>query len=81
MVWSLAWTFVDWNVLGNPDRQKWRKIRYLGGGKEEVERVVGEGFWERGWWAVRLSMGNRFVGWTSEVKNVGKEVGAGYSRW
>ena len=48
---------------------------------EVLEWVFGVGFWAWGWWAVRLSMGNRFVGWTSEVKNVGKEVGAGYSRW
>ncbi|KAH7398778.1 membrane bound O-acyl transferase family-domain-containing protein [Phaeosphaeria sp. MPI-PUGE-AT-0046c] len=79
MVLSVAFTYVEWNLLRIPDKEKWRKIRYVQG-KEEVEDVVGDGFWERAWWGVRLAMGNRYVGWTQESKNVVKEVGPEYSR-
>jgi hypothetical protein len=75
MVLSVVWVYVDWNLLGSPDKEKWHKIR----DKSEDDRVP-QGFWERAWWGVRLATGNRYVGWSNEVKNVPKEVDADYSR-
>jgi hypothetical protein len=79
MVFTCVFTYVDWNILGSPDKEKWGKVRYKVG-KEEKERAS-HGFWERAWWGVRLGVGSRYVGWSCEVKNVPKEVGAEYSRW
>jgi hypothetical protein len=73
VVATALFTYVDWNLLSRPDVEGWRKI----GEKEDVPT----GFAERAWWGVRLSMGNRYVGWTSQVKNVPVEEGAEWSRW
>jgi hypothetical protein len=75
LVLSLVFMYVDWNLLGSPDKERWHKVV-----DPSESDVVPQGFWERVWWAVRLSTGNRFVGWSHEVKNVPKEVGADYSR-
>jgi hypothetical protein len=73
VVMSVLFTYVDLNLLSRPDVERWQKI----GGKEGVPR----GFAERAWWGVRLAMGNRYVGWTSQVKNVPVEDGLEGARW
>lgn len=86
MVLSVTFTYVDWILLASPDVQSWRKIQYHDGketeGSNSLERkdIVPQGFWRRAWWGLRLATTNRYVGWTSEVKNVPKEVPADYSR-
>lgn len=79
MVLSVVWQYVDWVLLKSPDKEGWRKIEY---GKKEENKVekVPEEFWQRVWWGVRLATGNRYVGWSQEVKNVRKEVDADYSK-
>jgi hypothetical protein len=99
LVLSLSFTYLDWVVLGSPDREGWRKLSHRkdvgkGGGKERgmgdgkvvVKKdlnyeVVPRAFWERVWWGLRLAAGNRYVGWSQQVKNVPVEVGPEYSRW
>jgi hypothetical protein len=78
MVLTAIFTYVDWNLLSRPDTERWRKIQYKG---EKPMSEVPIGFWERAWWAARLCTGNRYVGWTSQVKNVPVEVDAEYPRW
>jgi hypothetical protein len=80
MVLTCVFTYVDWNILGSPDKEAWGKTRY-GVGKENAKERVPRGFWKRAWWGVRLGVGSRYVGWSCEVKNVAKEVPADYSRW
>jgi hypothetical protein len=88
MVMTLVFMYVDWNLLSRPDEEKWRKISYetgSGDGKtkrmnEKADTMVPTGFWERAWWGVRLAMGNRYVGWSCQVKNVPVEVDASYPR-
>lgn len=41
---------------------------------------VPQSFLGRLWWAARLTVTNRYVGWSCESKNVPVEVGPGYSR-
>jgi hypothetical protein len=83
---SLCFMYFDWVVLKSPDREKWRKIRYVkregkdGGMKEELEGET-QGFGERLWWALRIASGNRYVGWTQQVKNLPPRVDADYPRW
>ncbi|KAH3910271.1 hypothetical protein HBH56_149490 [Parastagonospora nodorum] len=80
--------YFDWNILGSPDRERWRKIRYdaeepavNGNGHiKKKEDGVPQSFLQRAWWALRLLTGNRYVGWTQEVKNVPKEVSPEYPR-
>jgi hypothetical protein len=81
MVFCMAWGYVDWIVLGSPDREGWCKIRYGSGEKRKEEGKVPQGFWKRAYWGLRLAMGVRYVGWSCEVKNVPVEVDAGYPRW
>jgi hypothetical protein len=80
MVMTCVCMYFDWNMLGSPDREGWRKV-YADedGEKKKVgDEEVPEGFWKRFWWGVRLGMGSRYVGWSCEVKNVPREGG---SRW
>jgi hypothetical protein len=84
-------TWVDWVVLQRPDREGWVKVDRRGESDGDVSKVqkgrgAPSGFWSRLWWAVRLTasgtgVGNRYVGWSCEVKNVPVEVDVGYSRW
>jgi hypothetical protein len=76
MVLSVVWQYIDWILLQSPDREEWGKIHHENGEKEKVPQR----FWQRVWWGVRLASGNRYVGWSQEVKNVNKEVDGGYSR-
>jgi hypothetical protein len=78
MVLTAIFTYVDWNLLSRPDSERWRKIQYR---NEELESEVPTGFWKRAWWAARLCTGNRYVGWTCQVKNVPVEVDAEFPRW
>jgi hypothetical protein len=78
MVLSVVWQYVDWILLQSPDKEAWRKINYQNGGGEKEKAP--QGFWQRVWWGVRLASGNRYVGWSQEVKNVPREVGPEYSR-
>jgi hypothetical protein len=48
--------------------------------KRKEKEAAPEAFWERLWWAIRLSTTNRYVGWSCEAKNVPLEVGAEYPR-
>jgi hypothetical protein len=104
MVVSVVWIYFDWNVLGRPDREGWRKTQYGGEGKkvgekenghvngngganghangqtEKEKHSVPQDFLKRAWWGTRLATGNRYVGWSQEVKNVPKEVAADYPR-
>lgn len=38
-------------------------------------------FWQRLWWATRLSTTSRYTGWSSEAKNVPASVPPSYPRW
>jgi hypothetical protein len=80
MVMTCVWVYFDWNILGSPDREGWRKVHNDEDGekKKAGNGKVPEGFWARFWWGVRLGMGSRYVGWSCEVKNVPREGG---SRW
>jgi hypothetical protein len=73
VVMTALFTYVDWNLLSRPDVEGWRKMG------EKAEDM--KGFWRRAWWGVRLAMGNRYVGWTSQVKNVPVEEGVEGPRW
>jgi hypothetical protein len=66
-VFTQMFTYFDWNILGSPDREGWRKIQY---GAEELavngnghvkkkEDGVPQDFWQRAWWALRLMTGTR----------------------
>jgi hypothetical protein len=83
---SLCFIYFDWIVLNSPDKEKWRKIRYVrregkdGQLKEKMEEEP-KGFGNRLWWALRIASGNRYVGWTQQVKNLPPRVEADYPRW
>ncbi|KAH7116819.1 membrane bound O-acyl transferase family-domain-containing protein [Dendryphion nanum] len=49
--------------------------------KNENIATVPTNFSTRLWWAFRLSMTNRYVGWSNQVKNVPVEFEADYPRW
>ena len=84
-VMCLIFTWIDWILLGSPDKQAWGKIKYLnqkdGTVVEKKEDSPPRGFLNRAWWAARLATTNRYVGWSQQVKNVRMEVGADYPRW
>ena len=82
---STVFVYVDWILLDGPDKERWHKIRYdvKEKGRDEEKKKEGEvpeGFLNRLWWGVRLATGNRYVGWSNQVKNVPVEVDADYSR-
>ena len=72
MVLTLAFTYLDWIVLANPDKEQWHKLR--GGIKEKKEHdrndAVPSTFMQRLWWAARLSVYLRGTGWSHQSKNV-----------
>lgn len=72
MVLTLAFTYFDWIVLANPDREQWHKIR--GETKEKREHDRNDGvpstFMQRLWWAARLTIYLRGTGWSHQSKNV-----------
>jgi hypothetical protein len=79
MMLTCVFVYIDWNILGSPDKENWTKIQY--DRENDKSKGVPQGFWERAWWGVRLGTGSRYVGWSCEVKHVPKEVGAEYPRW
>lgn len=85
LVVSLTFMYLDWVVLKSPDKEKWRKVKYVKGedGKvrEELEGGEMRGFGERFWWAARIAMGPRYVGWSQQVRNAPARVEADYPRW
>jgi hypothetical protein len=81
----LVFTWVDWILLRNPDKQAWGKLKYLkqknGAVEVKKEDSPPQGLLSRAWWGVRLTTTNRYVGWSQQVKGVRMEVGADYPRW
>jgi hypothetical protein len=81
----MVFVWVDWILLGNPDKQAWGKLKYLkqkdGAVVVKKEDSPPQGFLSRAWWGVRLATTNRYVGWSQQVKGVRMEVDADYSRW
>ncbi|KAH7075826.1 membrane bound O-acyl transferase family-domain-containing protein [Paraphoma chrysanthemicola] len=75
---ACIWTYVDWNILNSPDKEQWRRVRSQDGISKHD--TVPQGFWTRMWWGVRLATGNRYLGWTCQVKNVPVEVDEEYPR-
>ena len=71
MVLTLVFTYLDWIVLANPDKEQWHKIR--GETKEKKEHDRNDGvpstFMQRLWWAARLSVYLRGTGWSHQSKN------------
>lgn len=47
---------------------------------ENLSGGAGTTFWSRLWWAIRLSLTNRYVGWSNQVKNINMEVPPTYPR-
>lgn len=50
-------------------------------GNPVEKRYVPASFLQRFWWSGRLATTNRYVGWSSEVKNVPASVPSTYPRW
>lgn len=87
MVTARCLEYADQVVLGSAWRERWRKVRYVkinDGQDGEVKEVLEDmprTFWSRAYWGLRIAMGNRYVGWSQQVKNVPPRVSATYSRW
>lgn len=47
---------------------------------EIIPGGAGTTFWSRMWWGARLSVTNRYVGWSCQVKNINMEVPSDYPR-
>lgn len=84
---SLLGTYVDWVLLGSPDREGWVKRGRRVGRDGRVEsngdakNAAPTGFRSRLWWATRLACTLRYTGWSCEVKNVPVEVDDDYPHW
>lgn len=72
MALTLAFTYFDWIVLANPDKEQWHKIRGETKEKREHDRSdrVPSTFIQRLWWAARLTVYLRGTGWSHQSKNV-----------
>lgn len=72
MVLTLAFTYLDWIVLANPDKEQWHKIRRETKDEREHDRDDGvpSTFMQRLWWAARLAVYLRGTGWSHQSKNV-----------
>ncbi|CAJ2511971.1 Uu.00g075960.m01.CDS01 [Anthostomella pinea] len=78
-----AWRKIQYG--GSGSKAKGKGVGGVKGGVKEQGKgknaaSVPQTFWGRVWWGLRLSTTARYVGWSCEVKNVPKEVDAGYSR-
>jgi hypothetical protein len=68
------------------DKDKMSNSQMNGNGAGENRRYqlvpggAGTTFWSRLWWGMRLSITNRYVGWSHQVKNVNMEVPSDYPR-
>ncbi|KAH8730509.1 membrane bound O-acyl transferase family-domain-containing protein [Phaeosphaeriaceae sp. PMI808] len=84
LVLHQLFVYIDWNVLCNPDKEKWHKIQYSApepnSNSNTEKNTVPHEFLARTWWGIRLATGARYVGWSNQVKNVPVECDADYSR-
>ncbi|KAF2116638.1 membrane bound O-acyl transferase family-domain-containing protein [Lophiotrema nucula] len=86
MVWTCIFTYLDWILLSSPDRERWHRIHYgktsdAGDKRDGKNDIVPQSFFSRAWWALRLAIQTRHIGWSQQVKNVRMEVDADYPRW
>ncbi|OCL05012.1 hypothetical protein AOQ84DRAFT_105058 [Glonium stellatum] len=79
---TLAFTYLDWIVLANPDKEKWHKIRDRRNAKGKQDRniAVPSSFVQRLWWAARLMIYVRGTGWSHQSKNVPEGHPANYPK-
>lgn len=80
---TLILTHIDWVILANPDREKWRRLRKNVNnlGFEEKVPEPPQKLLARAWWAIRLRSCLRYIGWSPQVHNSPPAVETGYPRW
>ncbi|KAF2029030.1 hypothetical protein EK21DRAFT_101397 [Setomelanomma holmii] len=61
LVRCCVWVYVDWNILGSPDKEKWHKVHPNGEEKKGLDNK------EASSCGVRLGTGNRYVGWSCQT--------------